>query len=120
MHQALFVCEILLNIFTHVDQFPPSSYHPKSSAWKSLAALARTCKRFREPAMDLLWADMHRIEPLLGCVTRLYPVIYRNPNMHLCSSQDIEPLSEHEKTASIFTFSQIFPPINAFSRVCFY
>ncbi|KAG2065884.1 hypothetical protein BDR04DRAFT_1234321 [Suillus decipiens] len=46
--------------------------------------------------MDLLWADMHGIVPLLGCVTRLHPIIYQNSKIYLWSSQDIEPLSEHE------------------------
>ncbi|KAG1869392.1 hypothetical protein DFJ58DRAFT_765857 [Suillus subalutaceus] len=95
MHRALFVCEILLSIFTHVDKFLPWSCHPRSSAWKSLAALARTCKPFHEPAMDFLWADIYEITPLLGCVTRLNQIIYRNSQYHW-SSQDIEPLSEHE------------------------
>ncbi|OJA16076.1 hypothetical protein AZE42_11627, partial [Rhizopogon vesiculosus] len=35
-------------------------------------------KAFHDPAMDLLWADMEDLEPLLGCVTRLHPLIY-NP-----------------------------------------
>src|SRR6267154_6583434 len=45
---------------------------------KNFAVLARTCKTFYEPAMDMLWADMDYhcgIEPLLGCVTRLRPLI---------------------------------------------
>jgi hypothetical protein len=50
----------------------------KSLLRKSLAALAVTCKAFSEPAMDLLWADIDQLEPLLGCVTRLHPLIYSN------------------------------------------
>lgn len=70
-HRALLVPDILLVIFEHVN-------HEKISRWsrKSLAALASTCKAFHEPAMDLLWANMDGIEPLLGCVTRLHPMIY--------------------------------------------
>ncbi|KAG2738569.1 hypothetical protein P692DRAFT_20859584 [Suillus brevipes Sb2] len=83
MATSLFGCEILLAIFKY------------SLAWKFLAALARTCKHFYEPAMDLLWAEMHGIVQMLGCVTRLYPIIYPNSKLPW-PSQGIEPLSEHE------------------------
>lgn len=109
-HRALLVPDVLLVIFEHVN-------HEKSSRWsrKSLAALASTCKAFHEPAMDLLWANMDGIEPLLGCVTRLHPMIYggdkkhivtvmhefsrqliRRPEGQLFCSQSVDPLSEHE------------------------
>ncbi|KAG2119380.1 hypothetical protein DEU56DRAFT_836666, partial [Suillus clintonianus] len=47
-----------------------------NEAKKTLAALARTCKTIHEPAMDELWANIDGLEPSLGCVTRLHPVIY--------------------------------------------
>jgi hypothetical protein len=62
MHQALLVSEILQEIF---------SYQTKTS----LVALVRTCKNFYDLAMDLLWAELDGIEPLLGCVERLHPMI---------------------------------------------
>ncbi|KAG1744567.1 uncharacterized protein EDB91DRAFT_191052 [Suillus paluster] len=103
MHQALLVTEILLDIFAHVNQIPnPSSALEKSFklARQSLAALAVTCKTFHEPAMDLLWAntDVHWVEPLeplLGCVPRLHPMIYRRGATYNWS-EDVDPLSEHE------------------------
>ncbi|KAG1875941.1 hypothetical protein C8R48DRAFT_759391 [Suillus tomentosus] len=109
-HRALLVPDILLVIFEHVN-------HEKISRWsrKSLAALASTCKAFHEPAMDLLWANMDGIEPLLGCVTRLHPIIYGGDKKHIVTvmhefsrqlirrpegqpfcSQSVDPLSEHE------------------------
>lgn len=125
MHQALFVSEILSNIFAHVYPFfqlslyhtdsrlsryytesLESPYHTESlhhdhteslPVSRTLAALAITCKLFHEPAMDLLWADIRGLLPLLGCVTRLNPIVYRNyKTQYLWSSEDIEPLSEHE------------------------
>ncbi|OCH94728.1 hypothetical protein OBBRIDRAFT_788977 [Obba rivulosa] len=33
---------------------------------RSLARLARTCKAFKEPALDLLWRDLDSITPLIG------------------------------------------------------
>jgi hypothetical protein len=70
MHRALFISEVLQDIFAHLDQFS------SSGSLTTLAAVARTCKIFHEPAMDLLWADMIGIIPLLGCVARLQPMIY--------------------------------------------
>lgn len=79
MHRALHICEILLEIFAHVNTVQNScSYQQEAFARKSLVALAATCKTFYEPAMNELWAVMYGLTPLLGCVTRIYPVIYQN------------------------------------------
>lgn len=97
MHRALLVSEILLDIFAHVDTImDPLSYGEISLARKSLATLATTCRTFHEPAMDLLWADMHGIVPLLGCVTRLHPMIYHHAGRYTWYSEGINPLCEHE------------------------
>ncbi|OAX35233.1 hypothetical protein K503DRAFT_746259 [Rhizopogon vinicolor AM-OR11-026] len=85
MHQALFISEIFLDIVS-----------APSLPRQSLAALARTCKTFHEPAMDALWADMHGIEPLLGCVTRLHPMIYPAAKWFGSKLDGTEPLSEYE------------------------
>jgi|SRR6267154_6425928 len=80
MHRALLVPELLQNIFEHLHQnlYAAWSLQARALFRKNFAALARTCKTFYEPAMDILWADMDYhcgIEPLLGCVTRLRPLI---------------------------------------------
>lgn len=83
----------------HVNEVLDShaSYHETPLTQKSFAALARTCKHFYEPAMDLLWAKLDGIEPLLSCVTRLYPIIYnRDRDSKYFRLDGIEPLSEHE------------------------
>lgn len=72
------------------------SYREMALARKSFAALARTCKPFYEPAMDLLWTELDGIEPLLGCVTRLHPIIYHSSGSRCFRFEVIEPLSEHE------------------------
>ncbi|KAG1733807.1 hypothetical protein EDB19DRAFT_1729676 [Suillus lakei] len=46
--------------------------------------------------MDLLWADMYGIVPLLGCVTRLHPMIYHHAGRYTWYSEGINPLCEHE------------------------
>ncbi|KAG1799297.1 uncharacterized protein HD556DRAFT_1525223 [Suillus plorans] len=76
MHQALLVPEVLLEIFAYVNTIPSTE---TTSTQKSLAALARTCKIFHEPAMDLLWTEIH------GGTKRVKP-----------RAKGIEPLSAHE------------------------
>ncbi|KAG1867158.1 hypothetical protein DFJ58DRAFT_127295 [Suillus subalutaceus] len=96
MHQALLIPEVLLEIFAYVNE---RSYTQIRSTQKSLAALATTCKVFYEPAMDLLWAEIYQLEPLLGCVTRLHPLIYGSGigvPWHNLWAHDVEPLSAHE------------------------
>lgn len=82
MHQVLLVCDILLEIFKHVNDIDYQEYSnamaPMTRA-KALAALAATCKTFYEPAMNELWAGVDGLNPLLGCVTRLRPMIYCPP-----------------------------------------
>ncbi|KAG2348264.1 hypothetical protein BDR05DRAFT_508294 [Suillus weaverae] len=51
--------------------------------------------------MDLLWAEMEQleVEPLLGCVTRLHPLIYCSASKwydHSAWAENVEPLSAHE------------------------
>ncbi|KAG2126808.1 hypothetical protein DEU56DRAFT_915925 [Suillus clintonianus] len=103
MHQALLISEVLLEIFTHLKTWnPPEPFiGHKSLVRKYLAALARTCKAFYEPAMDLLWADFDSDEdlnPLFGCVTRLHPLIYDIDPTHdeSTSPTRVEPLSADE------------------------
>lgn len=105
MHRALLVCEILLEIFKHVNtidwQNPMmKSYDKVSFVRTSLAALATTCRTFYEPAMNELWANIDGLDPLLGCVTRLHPIIYCAERIWYNSScsyfGDTEPLSANE------------------------
>ncbi|KAG1764483.1 hypothetical protein EV702DRAFT_1154093, partial [Suillus placidus] len=98
MHRALLIPEVLLDICTHLKQIgqPSYAYAEKPLYRRSLAVLATTCKTFYEPAMDFLWADMNTLLPLLGCVTRLHPMIY--PRAQMSWSRGIEPLSELESS----------------------
>ncbi|KAG2115583.1 hypothetical protein BD769DRAFT_1487663 [Suillus cothurnatus] len=95
MHRALSVSEILAEIFMNLDQLRSSSGLTHSLTRKSLASLALTCTTFHELAMDLLWANMLGLRPLLGCVARLHPVIY-DPKTKYSWSQYADPLAEHE------------------------
>ncbi|KAJ7060481.1 hypothetical protein C8F01DRAFT_1058566 [Mycena amicta] len=63
MHNCLCITEVLENIFGHLGTNyvggPPLS---------SLAAVARTCKTFTDPALDVLWAEQSNLENLLKCL----------------------------------------------------
>ncbi|KAI0667677.1 hypothetical protein C8Q78DRAFT_1147457 [Trametes maxima] len=53
MHNALFLNELVANICSYVDK------------QADLAALARTCSDFHEPAIQFLWANLSTLVPLL-------------------------------------------------------
>ena len=63
MHHALEIQEILLNIFDHRRLL---------DYWKSpgpdLVALARTCRAFKEPALDVLWKELNSLSPIAQCI----------------------------------------------------
>lgn len=62
MHQALQIQEILLGVFSHYRL--PGWWLPTSE----LAALARTCRAFKESALNLLWETLHDPSPLAKCL----------------------------------------------------
>ncbi|OJA09364.1 hypothetical protein AZE42_08536, partial [Rhizopogon vesiculosus] len=56
--------EILLDIFeTAID----NNFKGRKSR-ATLAALARTCRTFKEPALDTLWKNINGFEPLISCL----------------------------------------------------
>jgi hypothetical protein len=57
--------EILLHIFTIIYE-NPQAWGSVDSA--TIAALARTCRTFKEPALDVLWEDIEGFKPLLLCL----------------------------------------------------
>jgi hypothetical protein len=63
MHACLLPVETLLNIFAiiHHEEYNSLNSYP------TLAALARTCRTFKEPALDTLWKHIHGFEPLISC-----------------------------------------------------
>lgn len=62
MHPCLLVSEILVNIFAEVNE------RDDDEAARTLAALCRTCRAFREPAMKILWAHLGTLVPLIRCI----------------------------------------------------
>ncbi|KAF8452560.1 hypothetical protein L210DRAFT_3383300 [Boletus edulis BED1] len=62
MHHALEIQEILLNIFGHCYWLVDTTGRPE------LASLARTCRAFKEPALDILWEEFYDLSPLTRCL----------------------------------------------------
>ncbi|KAG1757077.1 hypothetical protein EDB19DRAFT_2019977 [Suillus lakei] len=61
MHVCLLPIEILLHIFAIYKDW-------NAKHCVTLAALARTCRKFKEPALDILWKDINGFEPLILCL----------------------------------------------------
>ena len=65
MHRALHIQEILIHIFSFYSAGWGLLYHDANSY---LVALARTCKTFKEPALDMIWAELSNLTPLVRCL----------------------------------------------------
>ncbi|KAH0827379.1 hypothetical protein J3R83DRAFT_4032 [Lanmaoa asiatica] len=76
MHHALRLEEILLNIFGHCYPPSPTSRQRASRATADLASLARTCRTFKEPALDVLWTELVNLSPLARCLPEASHRIY--------------------------------------------
>ncbi|KAF8550765.1 hypothetical protein OG21DRAFT_371973 [Imleria badia] len=63
MHHALQIEEILSNIFGHC-------YSRDGGGRNGLriTALARACRAFKEPALDVLWQELYNLSPLAQCL----------------------------------------------------
>jgi hypothetical protein len=67
MHQCLQIVEIVSLICSNVDnQFPPTPQRCAARNLLDLAALARTCTMFREPALNTLWREQYSLAPFLN------------------------------------------------------
>ncbi|KAJ6496876.1 hypothetical protein DFH09DRAFT_1052252, partial [Mycena vulgaris] len=61
MHRCLQILEILEETFVHFG-------YPESADSKALVTLARTCKRFQNPALDILRQRQETLMNLLRCL----------------------------------------------------
>ena len=67
MHHALEMQEILASICSHLSPCDWNTTEFKK-ATPNLAALARTCHTFKEPALDELWRALIDLSPMVRCV----------------------------------------------------
>ena len=63
MHHCLRIQEVLHIIFNCIDDYEcvimPNTVHTRTAtSLNTLASLARTCKVFKEQALDVLWCDV--------------------------------------------------------------
>lgn len=61
MHPALCIPEIVEIVCAELEELDPW-------AQKDFAALARTCKAFQEPALDILWRKQDTLAHLVKCL----------------------------------------------------
>ena len=66
MHICLLPVEVLLDIFASIDPDRPGF----DTNVSTVAVLARTCRKFKEPALDALWKDVIGFKPLILCLPR--------------------------------------------------
>jgi len=66
MHICLLPVEILLDIFASIDSGRRGWDTTRNMS--TVAVLARTCRKFKEPALDTLWKDVTGFKPLILCL----------------------------------------------------
>lgn len=76
MHHALEIREILSIIFSHCTPLDLlSAYRDEDDSASDLLALARTCRVFKDPALDLLWRDLDDLSPLVRCLPEAFHTV---------------------------------------------
>ncbi|KIK21402.1 hypothetical protein PISMIDRAFT_681337 [Pisolithus microcarpus 441] len=69
MHHCLRITEILHLIFGYlVDEKVTNTNVAGAIRHKDIAGLARTCKAFMDPALDILWRTQSSLSPLIMCL----------------------------------------------------
>ncbi|KAH7924043.1 hypothetical protein BV22DRAFT_541321 [Leucogyrophana mollusca] len=72
MHRCLHATDILYEIASKIYGYPgdPSTMRMPvlRQARADLASLARTCRTFRDPALDVLWSFLNSFDPLIRCL----------------------------------------------------
>lgn len=77
MHHALEIPEIILNIFGHC-RLPG-----ESTGLADIAVLARTCRAFKEPALDVLWEELLDPSALARCIPEASRLSSQKPRVRL-------------------------------------
>ncbi|KII95061.1 hypothetical protein PLICRDRAFT_169754 [Plicaturopsis crispa FD-325 SS-3] len=102
MHNCLTVPEILAMIFDIVAG-EPTFRRTLDGPYRDLAVLARTCKLFSAPALDLLWHTLSDISPLVRCMpTEVWTQKVAPPTKH--SDDDKDDTGHHTTQRKIVSF----------------
>ncbi|KAG2349271.1 hypothetical protein BDR05DRAFT_412918 [Suillus weaverae] len=78
MHSCLQIYEVLRNIFSALNNYEditldlqqPSGANDVDVRRQTLARLARTCRTFSEHALDVLWAHIDTLSPVVACLLK--------------------------------------------------
>ncbi|KAG2156422.1 hypothetical protein DEU56DRAFT_234738 [Suillus clintonianus] len=76
MHSCLQIHEVLRSIFSAVNKYRDITldvqqpFRGADVGRQTLACLARTCRAFSEPALDVLWAHIDTLGPVVACLPR--------------------------------------------------
>ena len=70
MHRCFFISEIFCLVLEFIQQYDESPEEGKcredrTLGKRTLASLARTCRTFSAPALDLLWMRLDSLDPLI-------------------------------------------------------
>ena len=104
MHACLYITEVIGEIFRSLDEYaydeaiPTVVIHRNEACLRALAALARTCKTFQEPALNVLWRDIPDFFVLLrsflpGNLLRYDEASYTLVSIHFLVTIDIIEVS---------------------------
>ncbi|KAG1746722.1 uncharacterized protein EDB91DRAFT_1118506 [Suillus paluster] len=109
MHRALQLDDIIYILFHHVNELEPSSKYSELGDFgrKTLAALARTCRIFHEPALNVLWGDLYFLYPLVECLQHSGDDSwYLEDHMNSLTASDWEVLQKYVPRVLSLTISQ--------------
>jgi hypothetical protein len=77
MHACLLIPEIVKIIFNNIHIYDTDGslvnfgdHSFQRVARRSLAALSRVCRSFKDIALDALWVKLDNLEPLFACLPR--------------------------------------------------
>ncbi|KAG1735048.1 hypothetical protein EDB19DRAFT_1725777 [Suillus lakei] len=78
MHSCLQIYEVLRNIFSVLNDYEDITLDVQQLSGvngvhvrrQTLARLARTCRTFSEPALDVLWAHIDTLSPVVACLPK--------------------------------------------------
>jgi len=68
MHRALYVEDIIHDVFFYIQFHSPIIMLPDLQSQIDFLSLARTCRTFKEPALDILWERLEDLSPLVRCL----------------------------------------------------
>ncbi|KAG1731988.1 uncharacterized protein EDB91DRAFT_1206239 [Suillus paluster] len=120
MHCALQLDDIIYILFRHVNKLEPSAKYSvlgDDVGRKTLAALARTCRIFHGPALDVLWGDLYFPHPLVECLPHSGDQWYLDDHTNILNASDWEVLQKYVPRVLSLTISQCHEEVPFYHNV---